>query len=78
METAQVRGSVTRILEQGKSLPFGTRLVYTGPSLKDEEYRLLESLKGTHFSLEYAALSDKKLPLRKRHYQIKEMGYEII
>jgi uncharacterized protein (DUF58 family) len=77
-ESGQIRGSIAQLLEQGKFLPFGTRLVYIGPSLTDEDFRLLEGLKASRLSMEYVMFDEKKLPRRARQYQIKEMGYEII
>jgi uncharacterized protein (DUF58 family) len=33
-----LRGSARSLLDQGKQLPYGTRLVYTGPELPEEDY----------------------------------------
>ena len=77
-ETWERRSSIGRILELGKTLPFGTRLVYTGPSLDDEEWRALEGMKSSHLSLEYLMIDEKSLAPLPRRYQIKEMGYEIL
>ena len=78
-ETApENRASVGTMLRTGKSLPFGTRLVYVGPSLENENYRLLESLKSSHITLEYLLIDEKTLPRVPRQYQIRERGYEII
>jgi len=74
----QCPGSVERLLKDGKTLPFGTRLFYVGPSLEDRHYRTLESLKRSRISLEYLLIDEKTLPSRGGHYQIKERGYEII
>jgi uncharacterized protein (DUF58 family) len=41
------------IAEQGKLLPYGTRLIYVGADLGDNAYRLLNSLKRQHIVLEY-------------------------
>ena len=77
-EKSKIPGSVDRLLKDGKILPFGTRLVYVGPSLDDSHYRLLEGLKRSRISLEYLLIDEKSLPRRSGHYQIKERGYEII
>jgi hypothetical protein len=70
------------MLERGKYLPYGTRLVYTGPDLGDEDYRALNSLKAYHLSLEYLILDERfvssAVPGNSRRYQVKEQGYEII
>jgi hypothetical protein len=77
-----LRGSTEKMREEGRFLPFGTRLVYAGPSLGDEDYRALESLKGYHLSLEYLVIDEKFLPplgyANSRRYQMKEGGYEIL
>ena len=72
------RSSVDRLLKEEKTLPFGTRLVYVGPALDTEDYRLLDSMKSSHFSIEYLLIDEKSLPRIKQHYQIKERGYEIL
>ncbi|MCL2478246.1 MAG: DUF58 domain-containing protein [Treponema sp.] len=77
-ELKGMRGSVERLLKEGKTLPFGTRLVYVGPSLGSEDYRIIESVKGSHITLEYLLLDETTLGPAKRHYQIKERGYEIL
>jgi len=74
----QIRGSVDRLLREAKKLPFGTRLVYAGPSLDSGDYRILDSLKSSHLTIEYLLLDEKTLPRIKRQYQIKERGYEIL
>jgi hypothetical protein len=79
---AKLRAGAGLMLETGKSLPFGTRLVYTGPDLDDEEYIALNSLKKHHLSLEYLIIDERALPQRvpgnSRRYQIKEYGYETV
>lgn len=75
---SEMPGSVQRLLVDGKTLPFGTRLVYVGPSLESAHYRLLEGLKKSRVSLEYLLIDEKSLSRRPGHYQIKERGYEII
>jgi uncharacterized protein (DUF58 family) len=79
---ASLRKSARTMLERGKSLPYGTRLVYTGPNLGDEDYRALNNLKAYHLSLEYLILDERSLtaavPGNARRYQIKEQGYEIL
>jgi uncharacterized protein (DUF58 family) len=76
------RGSARVMLERGKYLPYGTRLIYAGPDFSDEEYMGLNSLKGFHLSPEYLIIDEKTLPPRvpgnSRRYQMKEGGYEII
>jgi uncharacterized protein (DUF58 family) len=79
---ASLRRSARIMLERGKSLPYGTRLVYAGPDLGDEDYRALNSLKAYHLTLEYLILDERSLtsvvPGNSRRYQIKEQGYEIL
>jgi uncharacterized protein (DUF58 family) len=76
------QGSARVMLEQGKYLPYGTRLIYTGPDFSNEEYMGLNGLKGFHLSLEYLIIDEKTLPRRvpgnSPRYQMKEGGYEII
>jgi hypothetical protein len=76
------RGSARVMLEQGKRLPYGTRLIYAGPDFSSEEYMGLNGLKGFHLSLEYLIIDEKTLPRRvpgnSPRYQMKEGGYEII
>jgi hypothetical protein len=72
------RGSVTALLEKAKSLPFGTRLVYAGPSLESENIRLLEGMRKSQITLEYLMIDESNLPYAKHHHQIKEGGYEIL
>jgi hypothetical protein len=73
---------VKRLLDEGKFLPFGTRLVYAGPGLDDEGYRALESLRRYHVTLEYVVIQEQSLPPEtgpgSRRYQMKERGYEIL
>ena len=71
-------GSTERILEEGKLLPFGTRLVYIGPSLDNEDHKLLEGMKSAYLSLEYLVIDERTLPPLARRYQMKERGYEIL
>jgi uncharacterized protein (DUF58 family) len=70
------------LLERGKYLPYGTRLLYVGPDLGDEAYRGLNALKRYHLSLEYLIIDEKTMPPlvpgNSRRYQIKESGYEIV
>jgi hypothetical protein len=84
-ETAEgegLTGSALRMFNEGKFLPFGTRLVYTGPGLTEEEYRALESLRRYHLTLEYFIIDEHAVRdtagLLSRRYQIKESGYEIL
>ncbi|MDR0376092.1 MAG: DUF58 domain-containing protein [Treponema sp.] len=70
------------LLERGKRLPHGTRLLYVGPDLGDEAYRGLDALKRYHLSLEYLVIDERAMPPlvpgNSRRYQIKESGYEIV
>ena len=76
------RGSAMVMLNQGKRLSYGTRLVYAGPNLTDEEYIMLNSLKKQHISLEYVIIDERSMPSlvpgNSPRYQMKESGYEII
>jgi uncharacterized protein (DUF58 family) len=84
--TGGLTGSAARMLDEGKFLPFGTRLVYAGPRLNDEDYRALESLRRYHLTLEYLIIDEHAVEyaaretggLLSRRYQIKERGYEIL
>jgi hypothetical protein len=75
-------GAAAVMLDRGKRLPYGTRLVYTGPELREEDYMALDSLKRCHLSLEYLIIDERTLPAlaagNSRRYQMKEEGYEII
>jgi uncharacterized protein (DUF58 family) len=77
-----LRNSVRTMLEKGKHLPYGSRFVYAGPDLTDEEYGVLNSLKRYHLTPEYLVIDERTLPQavpgNSRRYQIKETGYEII
>jgi len=75
---SESRGSVAALLEKTKSLPFGTRLVYAGPSLEEENIRLLEGMKKSQITLEYLMIDESPLPFAKHRHQIKEGGYEIL
>jgi uncharacterized protein (DUF58 family) len=81
-ETGSLRGSARLLLDRGKQLPFGTRLVYCGPDLGDEDYTALNSLKRYRVSLEYLVIDEKRLastaPGNSPRYQMKEGGYTII
>jgi hypothetical protein len=75
-----LRSSTRRLLEKGKTLSFGTRLIYAGPALPDEDYNALESLKRQRLSLEYLVIDEKFLGASHgtgRH-QIKERGYGLL
>lgn len=76
-----LRDSARTMLEKGKYLPYGSRFVYAGPDLTDEEYGLLNSLKRYHLTPEYLVIDERTLPQavpgNSRRYQIKETGYEI-
>jgi len=79
---SNIHGGATVMLDQGKRLPYGTRLVYAGPNLTDEEYITLNSLKKHHISLEYIIIDERTMPSivpgNSPRYQMKESGYEII
>jgi uncharacterized protein (DUF58 family) len=75
-------GAASAMLDRGRSLPYGTRLVYAGPDLTEEEYRALDGLKRCRLSLEYLVIDERSLPAltpgNSRRYQMKEAGYEIL
>jgi uncharacterized protein (DUF58 family) len=77
-----VAGSARLLLNWGKLLPFGTRLVYCGPDLSDEDYITLNSLKRYRVSLEYLVIDERRLaktaPGNSPRYQMKEAGYDIV
>jgi hypothetical protein len=72
-------------LEKGKTLPFGTRLVYVGPLLEEADYNALETLKRRRLTLEYLIINEKYLGYEtkavrnhSRKYQMKDAGYAIL
>jgi hypothetical protein len=73
---------VKALLDRGRSLPYGTRLVYTGPELTEGEYMALNGLKRNRLSLEYLVIDERTLsvmaPGNSRRYQMRESGYEIL
>jgi hypothetical protein len=75
-----LRASTRRLLEKGKTLSFGSRLIYAGPALPEEDYNALESLKRRRLSLEYFVIEEKHLgiPHGSRRHQIKERGYDLL
>ena len=73
-----IRGSIARVLETGKFLPFGARLVYVGPSPDDDDLRVLEGMRRSHLTIEYLVINEKTLAPFTRRFQIKERGYEIL
>jgi hypothetical protein len=77
-----LRGSTARMLDEGKFLPFGTRLVYAGPSLDESDYQALDTLRRYHLTVEYLCLDETSLPPPGdrgfKQYQMKEGGYEIL
>jgi uncharacterized protein (DUF58 family) len=81
-QTPALRGSTRSLLDQGKQLPYGTRLLYTGPELPDEDYIALNTLRAYHVSLEYLVLDERRLsptaPGNAPRYQMREGGYDII
>jgi uncharacterized protein (DUF58 family) len=78
----RLRASTRALLDQGKGLPYGARLVYAGPELPEEDYIALTSLRAWHVSLEYLVLDERRLgplaPGNAARYQMKEGGYEIL
>jgi uncharacterized protein (DUF58 family) len=78
----RLRGSTRSLLDQGKRLPYGTRLAYTGPELPEEDYIALNSLRAHHLSLEYLVLDERRLgpltPGGAPRYQMREGGYDIL
>ena len=81
-----LRPSTVELLEKGKSLAFGTRLVYLGPAPGEADYEALETLTKRRLSIEYLVIDEKNLEFyydkktkgASRKYQIKEWGYAII
>jgi uncharacterized protein (DUF58 family) len=75
-------GSAVRMLDEGKFLPFGTRLVYAGPGPGEADYRALEGLRRYRLTVEYLVIDERAVRetagLLSRSYQIKESGYEIL
>ncbi|MDR0554540.1 MAG: DUF58 domain-containing protein [Treponema sp.] len=80
--TEVISSGAAALLDRGKYLPYGTRLVYAGPDFSEAEYRALEHLRRYHLSLEYLIIDERSIPVRahlhSRRYQMKEGGYEII
>ena len=81
--SAELMQSTARLLDKGKTLPFGTRLIYTGPSLREADYNALQTLRRRRLTLEFLVIDEKNLGFRVlRHsapkYQMKERGYEIL
>jgi uncharacterized protein (DUF58 family) len=83
----ELRPSAQRLLEKGKTLPFGTRLVYAGPALDEQDYHALETLKRRRLSLEFLVIDENDLGpnlppgVRKNSspkYQMKDTGFEIL
>jgi uncharacterized protein (DUF58 family) len=77
-----LRGSTQSLLDQGKRLPYGTRLVYTGPEPPEEDYIALNTLRARRLSLEYLVLDERRLsplaPGSAPRYQMREGGYDIL
>ena len=78
--SGNLRASTRLLLEKGKTLSFGTRLIYAGPSLPEEDFYALETLKRRRLSIEYFIINEKNLALLggTGNYQIKEMGYALL
>ena len=68
------------LLEAGKTLPFGTRLVYIGPALEEKNYEALRGLTRRRLTLEYLVIDEKDLGFLRgsRRYQIKESGHDLL
>ena len=81
-ENGGLSNSAAVMLDRGQFLPYGARLVYTGPELRDEEYMLLNNLKRRHLTLEFVIIDERARPALApgnfRRYQMKEAGYEIL
>jgi len=77
-----INGSAKVMLDQGKYLPYGTRYLYAGPDLGNENYICLNSLKKHHLFLEYLIISERVVPSlapgNSPRYHMKEDGYEIV
>ena len=92
VEVNGLRPSTRHLLEKGKTLSFGTRLIYTGPALPEGDYHALEILRRRRLSLEYLIIDEKNLRWTAPdipgtnasrgnsapRYQMKERGYEIL
>ena len=79
IKKSALRPCTERLLEKGKTLPFGTRLVYAGPSLEEADYNALETLKKRRLSLEYLVINEKNLDYSSgARHQIKDSGYAIL
>ena len=74
----ETRASTRRLLEKGKTLSFGTRLIYAGPALPEGDYQVLETLKRRRLSLEYLIINEEKLAMRRGFHQMKEWGHDIL
>jgi uncharacterized protein (DUF58 family) len=81
-DSGALSGGAAVMLDRGKYMSYGTRLVYAGPELTNEEYVVLSGLKRYHLSLEYLVIDERTVPAlapgNSRRYQMKEAGYEII
>ena len=70
------------MLERGKYLQYGTRYIYVGPNLRDDEYTFLNSLKRRQLSLEYCIIDESSLaplvPGNSKRHTIQEYGYNIV
>ena len=77
----ELRSSVRMLLEKAKALPFGSRLIYAGPALEEEDYIELETLRRRRMTLEYLIIDEKRVGNWRNRipkYQIKEWGNEIL
>jgi len=79
-EQSSLRSSTRLLLEKGKTLSFGTRLIYAGPALPEEDYYALETLKRQRLSIEYFVIDEKtqSFVYGTHRYQVKERGYELL
>jgi uncharacterized protein (DUF58 family) len=70
------------LLERGNYLSYGTRYMYVGANLQDEEYAALDRLRLRQLSLEYCIIDEQALaPVtagQSRRHTIQEYGYHII
>jgi hypothetical protein len=77
-----IKGSAQVLLEYGKRLPYGTRLIYAGPDLGDESYISLNMLKRQRITLEYVVIDERSVfplvPGGSRRYAMQESGYDLI
>ena|GEM_PF-1404954 len=82
LKEGELRLSTQRILEKSKTLPFGSRLIYIGPALAEQDYNALEILRRQRLTLEYLIIDQKSILEYEsggfKKHQIREMGYELL